>query len=274
MFHPFFGNTKQLRAEARRLGGQHLVFEEWSRKYNSPILGLKLGSANYVIVLSHKYVREVHSREEFDGRPDNFFLRLRTMGARLGVTCVDGHMWAEQRNFVTRHLREAGYGRQAMDAQIETELGELVDHLRGKEAQRQGIWPGALFPVSVLNVLWQFTAGYRLHRDDDRLIRVLTLLRERSKAFDMSGGILSQMPWIRYVVPDWSGYNLIKRFNAQLSQFFMEIIRDHHDNFTEDKQTDDLIYAFINEMQRNADKPQSNFTGMNRDGEEGIIHNQ
>lgn len=31
-------------------------------------------------------VREVLTRDEFDGRPDGFFFRLRTFGKRLGNT--------------------------------------------------------------------------------------------------------------------------------------------------------------------------------------------
>lgn len=249
-----------MRSAARRLGGQHRVFEDWTRDYKSAILGLRLGRENYVVVTSYKFVREIHTREEFDGRPDNFFLRLRTMGHRLGVTCVDGPLWQEQRSFVTRHLREAGYGRQPMDEQIEDELGELIRHLDGLKGE-ESVWPGEMLPINVMNVLWQFTAGHRMPRNDERMQKVLRLLRERSKGFDMSGGVLSQMPWIRFVAPDWSGFTLIQTFNEKLCEFFMEIIHDHHQNFDCHKAQDDLIYAFINEMKEKGGDANSNFTG-------------
>lgn len=237
-----------------------MVFEKWSKEFNSSILGLRLGRQNYVVVLSYKNVREIHTREEFDGRPDNFFLRLRTMGSRLGVTCVDGPMWLEQRNFVTRQLREAGYGRKPMDLEIKNELDELngfLESLGGDSA----VWPGEIFPTNVLNVLWLFTAGYRIPRTDSRLTTLLSLLRQRSRAFDMSGGCISQIPWIRFFAPEWSGFNLIRTFNKQLSEFFLEIIRDHHLNYDEEKVHDDLIYAFINEMKKDAENLNTNFTG-------------
>lgn len=249
-----------MRATARKLGGQHRAFEEWSRDFNSDILGLRLGHDNYVVAMGYKYVREIHTREEFDGRPDTFFMRLRTMGHRLGVTGVDGPLWQEQRNFVTRHFRQLGFARQPMDEQIEEELNELIRHLDGLKGV-ESVWPGEMFPINVMNVLWQFTAGYRMPRTDKKLQTVLTLLRERSKGFDMAGGLLNQFPWIRFIAPKWSGFELIKTFNQKLCELFMEIIQDHHKNFDTDKAKDDLIYAFINEMKETGKDPKSNFTG-------------
>lgn len=149
---PIVGNTPQLRREARALGGQHLVFENWMKKYKSPVIGLRLGRENVIVALTYPIVHEVHTNEAFDGRPDNFFMRLRTMGSRfvyenfieinffsrnveivmktickLGITCTDGKFWAEQRNFLTKHLRRAGYGREPMEVQIQNELNELLE---------------------------------------------------------------------------------------------------------------------------------------------------
>lgn len=80
---PIVGNTSQLRSEAKKVGGQqYLVFEQWMKKYNSPVIGLKLGRELVIVVMTYPIVHEVHTNDAFDGRPDNFFLRLRTMGSR------------------------------------------------------------------------------------------------------------------------------------------------------------------------------------------------
>ena len=76
------GNSSLLRKTAQELKGQHLVFEKWMEDYKSPVIGLRLGGEYVVVALTYKHVREVHLGQEFDGRPDNFFLRLRTMGTR------------------------------------------------------------------------------------------------------------------------------------------------------------------------------------------------
>lgn len=180
---------------------------------------------------------------------------------RLGITCTDGELWSEQRNFATRHLREAGYGRKPMEIQIQNELNELLDYI--DSALTEPLWPGAIFPASVLSVLWTFTAGKRIARTDATLNRLLHLLNVRSKAFDMAGGVLNQMPAIRFVAPEKSGFNLINRFNAEIHAFFMESITAHKNDYDEDKANDDLIYAYIKEMRASGDSGhQTTFTDL------------
>lgn len=79
---PFVGNTPLLRNLAIKCGGQHKAFEVLSEKFGEPIVGLKLGKELVVVAMTYPLVKEIHAREEFDGRPDNFFLRLRTLGTR------------------------------------------------------------------------------------------------------------------------------------------------------------------------------------------------
>lgn len=79
---PIVGNTLELRREAKRLGGQHHVFENWMEQYKSPVIGLKIGRELVIVAMTYPIIHEVHTNEVFDGRPDNFFLRLRTMGSR------------------------------------------------------------------------------------------------------------------------------------------------------------------------------------------------
>lgn len=257
---PVVGNTPYIRKLARQYGGQHKVFEMLGKRYRSDVIGLKLGREYVVVALNYPAVNEVHRNDVFAGRPDNFFIRLRTMGTRLGVTCTDGAFWAEHRSFVTRHLRQTGYGRQPMQLQIQNELNELVSVIRDR--CDTPIWPGSILSTSVINVLWTFVTGTRIPREDDRLQRLLGLLQDRSKAFDMSGGVLSQLPWLRFVAPEWSGYNLLRRFNVELNEFFAPTIAAHHRNYSEDKANDDLIYGYIKEMRDRQDDPDSTFTDL------------
>lgn len=144
-----------------------------------------------------------------------------------------------------------------MEIQIQNELNELLDVI--DQTNEQPIWPGTFLAPSVINVLWTFTAGERIPRHDDRLNRLLNLLNLRSKAFDMSGGVLNQMAWLRHIAPEKTGFNLIKRFNQELHEFFMASIKSHKADYDEGKATDDLIYAYIKAMRENKAKSQ-NFT--------------
>jgi hypothetical protein len=182
-------------------------------------------------------------------RPNNFFIRLRTMGTRLGITCTDGRLWQEQRNFVVRQLRNVGYGKSKMEEQIHAELKEILEIIRSSSGTTP-IWPGGsnLIATSVINILWTFTTGAKIKRDDARLMRLLDLLQKRSKAFDFSGGFLNQMPWLRFIAPDATGFTLIKSLNEAFHGFFMEVVEEHMASYSDDKAGDDLIYAYIKEM--------------------------
>lgn len=81
-FLPFVGNSKYLRKLAIKCRGLHLAFERISADYDSPLVGMKLGRELVIVGFTYPIVKEILSRDDFDGRPDNFFLRLRTMGTR------------------------------------------------------------------------------------------------------------------------------------------------------------------------------------------------
>lgn len=182
------------------------------------------------------------------------------MGTRLGITCTDGKFWNEQRSFVIRHLKNIGYGKSIMEKRIHDEIREVLAIY--KSSKEQPISPGEnyLLATSVINILWTFITGSKIKRDDELLVKLLNIMQKRSKAFDMSGGLLGQMPWLRFIAPDYSGYNLIKNLNSEFYTFFMEIIDDHLKNYSKEKVNDDLIYAFIKEMKEREGQPNSTFT--------------
>lgn len=81
-WYPIIGNTSLLRKATKQYGSQIAVFRAWKEQYKSNVIGLKLGNELVVVTLTYPIIHEVHTKDVFDGRPDNFFLRLRTMGSR------------------------------------------------------------------------------------------------------------------------------------------------------------------------------------------------
>lgn len=83
-WRPFIGHGPSLRKLAAQLGGQHFAFMAMARQYQTDVLGLQLGRERVVCVCSYSTIKQVLTCEEYHGRPDNFFMRLRTMGTRKG----------------------------------------------------------------------------------------------------------------------------------------------------------------------------------------------
>lgn len=241
---PIVGNIPLVKKLSRQFGGQYLALENLSKWYSTNVLGLKFGKENIIVVFKYETVRKVLTGEEYEGRPNSFFLKLRCMGEKRGITCSDGEVWATLRTFLVRHLRSVGFGKSPMEKMIQEELQEMkttISEMNCMETINRLISP------SVLSVLWGLVAGSRISRNDPQLIRLLDLFYRRSRAFDMSGGILSQFPYLRFIAPEFSGYNIIKDINAELKNFFMKIINEHHLTWTEGKD-DDVIYSFISEI--------------------------
>lgn len=169
---------------------------------------------------------------------------------------MDGEFWATQRSFVVRHLRSLGFGKKVMEKKIREELCDILDII---SSDGEKLHIGRILSQAVINVLWSLTAGKRITRDDSRFNKLLDLLTKRSRAFDMSGGVLNQHPWLRFFAPEQTGYNLINQLNAELKDFFMDTINEHHATWTQGRK-DDLIYSFISEMKQ-ANGSSKVFTG-------------
>ncbi|XP_026810566.1 probable cytochrome P450 305a1 isoform X2 [Rhopalosiphum maidis] len=237
---PFVGNTYQLAKLSSIKGGQYLAFEELRQRYNSDIIGLKLGREYVVIVFGNDLLNETLHRDEFQGRPDNFFMRLRTMGKRRGITMTDGYLWKVHRSFVVRHLKLLGLGQRRVDELIYDEYQHMVQRLIDA---MESVTPTLYLQSAVMNVLWELTAGAKF--EDPKL---LTLMRKRSSAFDLAGGLLNQMPWLRYLAPTRTGYSLITEINQQLYSLISNNIAEHKRTITDT--TRDFIDAYLHQMKK------------------------
>ncbi|CAH2215801.1 jg23306, partial [Pararge aegeria aegeria] len=51
---------------------------------------------------------------------------------------------------------------------------------------------------------------------EEKLKQLLHYMSARVKAFTMAGGYLNQWPWLRFILPKWSGYSIIMQLNNQM----------------------------------------------------------
>ncbi|XP_059622969.1 probable cytochrome P450 305a1 [Phlebotomus argentipes] len=246
---PCVGNSVQLRKAAQKLKGAHNVYQKWSKELNSPdVIGFRLGQKYFIVAISQKAIKEVHTRAVFEGRPRNFFTSLRTFNTYAGIMIADGDLWREHRYFTLKRLKCVGFNDNPMQQKIEMELQNFKQLIDKRMQENGSMWPGDFLVVFVMNILWTFAAGSEYPIESSR--QLFQLLNERTKAFDFSGGLLSDLPWLRFIAPEFTGYNLMVRFNKEIRSFLQKIIDDHHRNYSEDKANDDLIYAFIYEMRK------------------------
>uniref|UniRef100_A0A1B0C9Q5 Cytochrome n=1 Tax=Lutzomyia longipalpis TaxID=7200 RepID=A0A1B0C9Q5_LUTLO len=261
-WYPFVGNSVQLRKTARKLGGTPQVYEMWSKEFNSPdVVGFSLGNKLFIVGLSYKAVFDIHNKQAFEGRPRNLFTKLRTFNTHAGIMIADGDLWREHRSFAMKRLKSLGFGCAAMQEMIENELVKFKEVVDREMAVEGCLWPGKFLATFVMNVLWKLVAGNEEIDGHSIMSKELfRLLDERSKAFDFSGGLLSDFPWLRFILPEYSGFNLMCRFNEEIKSILQKIIDHHKRTYTPEKANDDFVYTFIHEMKMQEGNPESTFT--------------
>ncbi|XP_053624011.1 probable cytochrome P450 305a1 isoform X1 [Plodia interpunctella] len=243
-WYPLFGSSYVVENMSKKYGAQWKGLSKLAKQYSTKVLGLKLGRELLVVVFGEKNVHQVFTQKEFEGRPDSFFLRLRCLGKRLGITFTDGPLWKEHRQFTLKHLKNVGFGKTLMEKEIQSEMFTILEYIDRKK--RKSINVKEVLPLAVMNVLWRFVAGEKIK--EDRLRSLLEILNLRSRAFSMAGGWLNQMPWSRFVIPQLSGYALIAKMNQQISDIIEEAIKKHKSNAVEGT---DFIYSFLTEIDEN-----------------------
>lgn len=121
----------------------------------------------------------------------------------------DGDIWKVHRTFAVRHLKSLGLGKRRVDEMIYEEYEKIVHRLLN--VTTKSVAPAPYIQSGAMNVLWDLTVGSKF--EDPELLMLMT---KRSAAFDMAGGLLNQVPWIRYLAPISSGYSLIMDINKRL----------------------------------------------------------
>ncbi|XP_011299259.1 probable cytochrome P450 303a1 isoform X1 [Fopius arisanus] len=232
----------------------HTVLEEMSKKYG-PVVGIKLGRQKFVVISGSELVKKTAMRDEFNGRPDGFFFRVRAFGKRKGVLFIDGPAWAQTRKSTMKHLRSFGFGQKTMENYLEVEAEALVTHLqREVERLQKPLRLQEIFDVTVLNTLWMMIAGYRFTYDDSRLNHILSVVHEAFRSSDTLGGILSHLPFLRFVIPNYSGYNRLMETHDKLWGFIRNEIDEHLKTMRRDQPPKDFIEAFLLESGNSYDR--------------------
>ncbi|CAK9829027.1 Methyl farnesoate epoxidase [Anthophora retusa] len=242
---PLIGCFPTFRRLKLKHGYAYLAFQELTKTYG-PILGLKLGNQKVVVISTLNLVRKVLLQDEFNGRPDGFFFRVRAFGKRKGLLFTEGPTWSQCRRFTMRHLRTFGLGQSIMEKQLTVEAEKLVNYLR--RASAKGPVPiHTAFDIAVLNSLWGMFAGHRFEYENEKLTEILEVVHDAFRLMDTMGGIVSQMPFLRFIIPELSGYNDLMRILRKLWNFLDEEIHIHEKQLS-GNQPQDLIEAFLLEI--------------------------
>ncbi|KAM3967286.1 putative cytochrome P450 304a1 [Aphomia sociella] len=214
-----------------------LAFKRLGKYYDTKVIGMFLGQAPSVMMNDAALIKEMLNRDEFDGRMDIIIARLRAYWKRLGIFFTDGYFWHIQRRFSLRYMRDYGFGRrdETLESLVESEIKEMLDmRINGPKNDAEKllvkgdlIYLPHYFVAPFMNGLLHVISRMTIPRSDYKVLWELakgTLIFQRS-ANDL-GSAISFTPWLKDILPNYSGYNGLKKGNQYLKDFFTELIKE------------------------------------------------
>ncbi|XP_033248808.1 probable cytochrome P450 303a1 [Drosophila miranda] len=250
-WYPIVGSALQISQLRCRLGMFCKVIDVLASRYVNPygFFGLKIGKDKVVIAYTNDAISEMMTNEDIDGRPDGIFYRLRTFNSRLGVLLTDGEMWVEQRRFILRHLKNFGFARSGMTDIVHNEATCLLHDLRAVVRREGGhqarIQMHDLTSVYVLNTLWCMLSGQRYDPGSVEITELLETFFELFKNIDMVGALFSHFPLLRFIAPDYSGYNGFVESHRALYSFMSKEIELHRRTYRSFDEPRDLMDSYL-----------------------------
>jgi methyl farnesoate epoxidase / farnesoate epoxidase len=196
-----------------------------------------------VIVSGKEYIKKLYNCEELNGRPDGFFFRIRTFNKRLGIVFTDGDLWKSQRNFSVKTLKTLGFGKSSMVDKIERESEELIKYYEKHDGDVISIQneTNNIFDISVMNVMWTLLRGEQYELDDKCIIKLMEMIHKSFQIVDMSGGLLNHFPFIRFLMPDRSGFRPLVQTMKPLWEFLKCKIVEVNDDSDTSKESKNFI---------------------------------
>ncbi|XP_065357967.1 probable cytochrome P450 303a1 [Calliphora vicina] len=254
-WYPIVGCALQIYQLRAKCGMFCKVIDELTRHYVNPygLYGLKIGKDKLVIAYYSDTIQEMMTNEDLDGKPDGIFYRMRTFNSKKGILVTDEDLWVEQRRFILRHLKDFGFARSGMVNGIQQEASHLLDDLndliREQGGKRLKVSMVNLFTVYVLNTLWAMMSSKRYDRKSEEINDLLQMFFELFQHVDMVGAMFSHFPFMRYVAPNYSGYNAFVENHERIYAFLRKEVDNHRQTFKHYDIPRDLMDSYLRELE-------------------------
>nr|WBB44916.1 methyl farnesoate epoxidase [Chrysogorgia stellata] len=221
----------------------NIAFHQLSSRYGK-ILGLWMGRMPFVIINDLDVLKEVYGKDEFSVRPDWFPLLQRSFMQKIGLLMADEAFWSEQRRFAMRHMKDFGFGKASMENVVLEEVDDLIQAVRKTPGGLVKI--DTIFNLPVINILWRIVTGRRYKIDDPEVLQIIRSINDFAVS-SAQNSVLIPFPWLRHIVPKWSGFEALRDTRDKMHQLLKEIIDDHKATIDHEHPRD-FVDVFLTEM--------------------------
>jgi hypothetical protein len=103
------------------------------------------------------------------------------------------------------------------------------------------------FGLPMLNTIWVMLAGIRYDPDDVELRKLQKILTDMFSSMDMTGCLFNHFPWLRILMPDYTGYTQYMDTHKKLWAFLHEELLRHQYTYMEGNARD-FMDVYITEL--------------------------
>ena len=239
---PIFGHFHLFLNASARQDPVGSLSKLWKSHQKGGLLWFRRFAADMLLVGDLKVAKQLFNHPDMQGRSvhnsamKNQFLENRdTPGNQVqGVLFSDGPIWAEQRRFTLRTLRDFGFGKAKMEELINEEVevfNEVLKSYRGEPIDMAG-----KLNLPILNALWKITVGQRFDYDDPQLTRIITQLTEFFQRIGTNPQQLIALSFPRIAkLLGWIAPNVLERgktiaINQEIMALMHATVRDHEES--------------------------------------------
>ncbi|XP_067830680.1 cytochrome P450 2J2-like [Heptranchias perlo] len=232
-----------------------LALIELSKKHGN-ILTCYMFWIPIVIISGFQAVQEalVHQGREFAGRPDVRLFEDLTKYQGI-IMAPYGRSWKQQRRFTLTVLRNFGMGKIAFEDKIQEEVRYLIEVF--KTSNGQPFDPNSKITGAVSNVICSVVLGKRFHYGDKTIAQLKELIAENMRLqTTMWAQIYSMVPIIRHFP---GPHQRVFENQAEIEALLQDFIDQHKDTLN-GGEIRDFIDAYLLEMEKEQDSPDSCLT--------------
>ena len=208
------------------------------------IVGFYAGLRPAVIISDYDIAKELLKRDDVSSRPKLYPANnLRpghefpgVEGRALGLLLSHGQNWRETRRFVTRNLRDFGFGKTGMEEMILTEVQKLTylfEEKVGKPLDLQGV-----MNVAIVNALWSIMVGETFELDDPKVNELILMINATVSNSSLRHPLVVATPFPGIIkLPffrDISGYAQNKEAFAKVTEYLRGYLKNHRQTMEED----------------------------------------
>ena len=285
---PFFGHPQLLLDTSDPVKYSWDLYKKFSQK---GLLYIKIFTFKSVIVGDFETLKYLFNHPDVQNRTgDNFHTdstikvikeeRDGLPGPLEGVINSQGSVWAEQRRFTLRTLRDFGFGKAGIKSKftfckllllgyyINSGMEEMIQEelmkFRGLLAkfENEPVDFVGKFNLPILNALWRVTVGENFEYDDLFLVDIVKRMGEWIQRLGRTEVlILYSFPWIAKFWPSFLGRNEDIKINRDLKNMMLKSIENHKKTI-DTNEPRDYIDKYLIEIENTKD-PNSSFFGAN-----------